>query len=89
MVAQAWNPSTQARQECCKVEASLGCVVSSRLARVRIKGPVSLPTEKTLPACILDFVVWDFSTGNSAAVAEAVCGRARWQGEDSVLPHLQ
>lgn len=46
MLAQAKHvtPALMQRQDCYKFEASLGYVLSSRPARVRMKGSVSLPT---------------------------------------------
>lgn len=59
-------------------EASLGYVLSSRLvARVRMKGPISLPTCEVF--CFFFFLklnlIWHFSTGTSvAASSETACG---------------
>lgn len=70
-ISQACNPGTDAEA------GSLGYVLSSRLAR---EGPVSLPTyegggECYKQVCFKVNLIWDFSTGESIAVAgEAACG---------------
>lgn len=70
------------RQDCCKFEASLGYILSSRLAKVRMKGPVSLPTHEVGENLInmhpefyfkVNFI-WDFSTAESTAVGKGACG---------------